>query len=63
MKKYYIATPENYDRVYGGENPVCLSLNAVKRLSREWDISTPDLLKQMTEASAEQIAEYGTSDD
>lgn len=63
MKKYYIATPENYDRIYGGENPVCLSLIAVKRLAREWDISTADLLRQMAEASAAQIAEYGTSDD
>lgn len=60
MKTYYIAQPEYVDAIYGSENPVCLSLNAVSQLAHDWEMATEELLEQMDEATPEQIAELGT---
>lgn len=60
MKKtYYIANAEYSDRIYGSELPVCIDLNEVKFLAREWDMTTAELLEQFHEATAAEIEEYG----
>lgn len=60
MKKtYYIANNEYSDNIYGSDDPICIDLNEVKRLAREWDMTTKELLDQMHEASEEEIAEWG----
>ena len=59
MKTYYIANDEYADKIYGSETPVCLSLNEVQRLAREWDMTTEELLEQMHEATANEINEWG----
>ena len=62
MKKYYIANPERADSIYGNELPVCIDLEEVERLAREWGMSTEELLEQMHEASEADIEEWGTYD-
>lgn len=57
--KYYIANAEYSDSIYGDQEPVCIDLNEVKRLSREWGISIEDLLNQMHEADESEISKYG----
>ena len=61
-KTYYIANTEYSDRVYGSELPVCIDLNEIEILAREWDMTTAELLEQFHEASPEEIAEYGISE-
>lgn len=56
---YYIAKPEYSDRIYGSELPICINLAEVKRLAREWDMTTEELLDQMREASEDDMAECG----
>lgn len=62
MATFYIAKPEYSDSVYGSEYPVCLGLCAVAELAAGWEMTTEELLKQMDEATPEQIAELGTLD-
>lgn len=56
---YYIAKPEYADAIYGNQLPICLDLAEVKRLAKEWDMTTEELLEQMNEASDSAIEEYG----
>lgn len=56
---YYIANTEYFDSIYGSEMPVCIDLAEVKRLAREWDMTTEELLEQMHEATSEEIEEWG----
>ena len=62
MKTYYIANPEYADKIYGFETPVCLDLNEVQRLAREWDMTAEALLEQMHEATPAEVREYGSYD-
>ena len=57
-KKYYFADDEYIDSIYNG-SPVCIDMAELKRLAREWEMTTAELRQQMHEASAEEIAEYG----
>lgn len=62
MKKTYYFPDAGTDGIEiftGGESPVCIDGEEVERLSKEWDI---DLMEHMHEATPEEIAEYGTSD-
>lgn len=54
-KTYYIANDEYSDRIYGAELPVCIDLNEIKILAREWDMTITELLEQFHEASPEEI--------
>lgn len=56
---YYVADIEHSDSIYGDQLPVCLDLNEVKRLSREWNMSVDEILDQMHEASQEEIEDLG----
>lgn len=58
-KKYYFADDEYIDSIYGSEHPICIDMAELKRLAREWEMTTAELRRQMHEASAEEIAEYG----
>lgn len=58
---YYVANEEFSDRIYGDETPVCLDLNEIKILAREWDMTTAELLEQFHEASHKEIEEFGFS--
>lgn len=58
-KIYYIANAEHADAIYGDQLPICMDLNEVKRLAREWGMDTDELLEQMHEADEDEIAEYG----
>ena len=40
-------------------DPICIDLNEVKRLAREWDMTTEELLEQMHEATVDEISEWG----
>lgn len=64
MKKtYYFANDEYVDAIYGNvDAPTCIDLAEVERLAREWDMTTAQLLEQMHEADAAEIAEYGVYD-
>ena len=58
MKTYYLPKEGiNPDTIYGGGPMVCISAEEIARLSREWDV---DLMEQMTEATPEDVEEYGT---
>lgn len=59
---YYFANPEHEGIIYGAESPVCIDLCEVERLACEWDMTTEELLAQMHEATAAEIAEYGVYD-
>ena len=60
MKKtYYFANSEHADSIYGSEAPVCIDLNEVKRLAREWGMTAAEMLEQFHEATAAEIEEYG----
>ena len=64
MKTYYIAN-DNYEcsnSIYGSETPVCLDMEEVERLSREWGTPIQELLDMMHEADADEISEYGVYD-
>lgn len=56
---YYIANPEYADAIYGDQLPTCMDLAEVQCLAREWDMTTDELLAQMHEADAAELAEYG----
>lgn len=58
-KIYYIAKPEYADAIYGDQLPICIDLAEVKRLAKEWDMTTEELLEQMNEASDSAIEEHG----
>ena len=62
MKTYYIANDEHADAIYGDQTPICIDLDEVKRLAREWDMTTEELLDQMHEADEDEISEYGVYD-
>lgn len=56
---YYIADGQHADRIYGDQEPVCISEDEVRRLSQEWD---DDLFQTMREATKDEIAQYGCYD-
>ena len=59
-KTYYIVTEGiEADRIYGDQEPICLSATEVIRLSAEWGVN---LFEIMHEASPEEIEQYGTYD-
>ena len=58
-KNYYFANPEHADNIYGDQQPICITLDEVKRLAREWDMTTAEMLEQFHEATAAEIEEYG----
>lgn len=59
MKTYYMANTEHFDNIYGSDIPVCIGLNEVKRLAREWDMTTDEMMEQFHEATTDEIEEYG----
>ena len=59
QKKYYLSDDEYVDSIYGSDHPICIDMTELKRLAREWELTTAELRRQMHEASAEEIAGYG----
>ena len=61
-KTYYFADDDFVDAVYGNvDSAVCIDLNEIKILAREWDMTTAELLEQFHEATPAEIEEYGIS--
>lgn len=57
--KYYFADDAYIDRIYGSASPVCIDFAELKELAAGWEIPVEELLKQMHEATAEEISVYG----
>lgn len=60
-KVYYMADDDYIPAIYI-DDPTCIDLAEVERLAREWDMTTEELLEQMHEATAAEIAEFGVYD-
>lgn len=62
MKTYYVADNKYADSIYGDQNPICMDIAEVKRLAKEWDMTTEELLDQMHEATPTETEIYGVYD-
>lgn len=68
MKKYYISDPENFDSIFGSENPICIDKKELNRLCHEWanydeNGHTPeDIAALFHEATNAEIKKYGVYD-
>ena len=59
---YYFANDEYVDYIYGSGELVCIDFAEVKRLASEWKMTIEELMKQVHEATAEEITQYGIYD-
>lgn len=55
--KYYFANPERIEEIYGDQMPVCIPETDLQNLASGWSISVDDLMDQLHEASAAEIAQ------
>ena len=61
-KKYYFGNDfENYLDWFE-DGVCCIDMAEIKRLARDWDKTVDELMEQLHEASASEIAEYGYYD-
>lgn len=62
MKTYYFPDGKYIDAFFGSAEYICCDMPELERLARDWGVELCDLMEQVHEASADEIAEYGVYD-
>ena len=62
LKKYYVPYEEYYDSFYWDSPPVCVDFETLSSLANGWSMDLEELLKQVREATPEEIEQWGTYD-